>query len=72
MFVICVFNRIVLERQQVMAHRHIPIETWLEALGMKEYSSLFTQYDGVEVGVAKCVTTLYIDDIFLFFRYCRN
>ncbi|XP_062593901.1 breast cancer anti-estrogen resistance protein 3 homolog isoform X2 [Saccostrea cucullata] len=40
--------RIVLERQQVMAHKHIPIETWLEALGLREYEEIFTGFSGVE------------------------
>ncbi|XP_063424282.1 SH2 domain-containing protein 3C-like isoform X2 [Mytilus trossulus] len=39
---------IVLERQQVMAHKHIAIPTWLEALGLSEYNGLFHQYNGVE------------------------
>ncbi|XP_048774300.1 breast cancer anti-estrogen resistance protein 3 homolog isoform X3 [Ostrea edulis] len=39
---------IVLERQQVMAQKHIPIDTWLEALGMKEYEEIFTGFNGVE------------------------
>ncbi|XP_069121655.1 breast cancer anti-estrogen resistance protein 3 homolog isoform X3 [Argopecten irradians] len=41
-------RRIVLERQQVMAHKHIPIETWLDALGMKDHYGLFCKYRGVE------------------------
>ncbi|XP_061163743.1 breast cancer anti-estrogen resistance protein 3 homolog isoform X2 [Saccostrea echinata] len=41
-------KRIVLERQQVMAHKHIPIETWLEALGLREYEEIFTGFSGVE------------------------
>nr|XP_034300991.1 breast cancer anti-estrogen resistance protein 3 homolog isoform X4 [Crassostrea gigas] len=40
--------RIVLERQQVMASKHIPIDTWLEALGMKEYEGVFRDFHGVE------------------------
>ncbi|CAG2220342.1 unnamed protein product [Mytilus edulis] len=39
---------IVLERQQVMAHKHIAIPTWLEALGLSEYNGLFHLYNGVE------------------------
>lgn len=39
---------IVLERQQVMATKHIPIDTWLEALGMKEYEEIFRDFHGVE------------------------
>ncbi|XP_033727352.1 LOW QUALITY PROTEIN: breast cancer anti-estrogen resistance protein 3-like [Pecten maximus] len=41
-------RRIVLERQQVMAHKHIPIETWLEALGMRDHYGVFCKYKGVE------------------------
>ncbi|XP_021361515.1 SH2 domain-containing protein 3C-like isoform X4 [Mizuhopecten yessoensis] len=40
--------RIVLERQQVMAHKHIAIETWLEALGMRDHYRIFCKYKGVE------------------------
>ncbi|KAK3087173.1 hypothetical protein FSP39_002571 [Pinctada imbricata] len=41
-------HRIVLQKQQVMAHKHIPIETWLEALGLKEYLPNFSGTSGVE------------------------
>ncbi|XP_060064252.1 breast cancer anti-estrogen resistance protein 3 homolog [Ylistrum balloti] len=43
-----VLGWIVLERQQVMAHKHIAIETWLEALGMRDYFRVFSKYKGVE------------------------
>ena len=45
----CFYFRIVLQKQQVMAHKHIPIETWLEALGLQEYQTGFSGYSGVEV-----------------------
>lgn len=34
-----------------MASKHIPIDTWLEALGMKEYEGVFRDFHGVEVGL---------------------
>lgn len=34
-----------------MASKHIPIDTWLEALGMKEYQEVFRDFHGVEVGL---------------------
>ncbi|XP_045206378.2 breast cancer anti-estrogen resistance protein 3 homolog isoform X2 [Mercenaria mercenaria] len=42
--------RLVLEKhhQHNMATRHIAVETWLEALGLMEYVTCFTQYNGVE------------------------
>ncbi|XP_060564004.1 breast cancer anti-estrogen resistance protein 3 homolog isoform X3 [Ruditapes philippinarum] len=41
---------LVLEKhhQNNMATRHIAVETWLEALGMMEYVTCFSQYNGVE------------------------
>lgn len=35
----------------MMASKHIPIDTWLEALGMKEYQEVFRDFHGVEVGL---------------------
>ncbi|XP_078324397.1 breast cancer anti-estrogen resistance protein 3 homolog isoform X7 [Crassostrea virginica] len=31
-----------------MARKHIPIDTWLEALGLKEYEETFSNFEGVE------------------------
>lgn len=34
-----------------MARKHIPIDTWLEALGLKEYEETFSNFEGVEVNM---------------------
>ncbi|XP_050397332.1 breast cancer anti-estrogen resistance protein 3 homolog isoform X3 [Patella vulgata] len=44
-------HRLVLEKrhnQQLMAHKHIAVSTWLDAIGLVEYLPHFTKYVGVE------------------------
>lgn len=50
-----------------MASKHIPIDTWLEALGMKEYQEVFRDFHGVEVGLQ----TLY-NHFFACYKICEK
>lgn len=42
-----------------MASKHIPIDTWLEALGMKEYEGVFRDFHGVEVARSSHIKKRY-------------